>query len=147
MQEADFTFCPALQSSRTPGKSSLYFGAIEHVEDHFDAIRKQQPGQKHLLLMSKSINTVDLAGADLLLREARKRRAGGGDLYFYSLRVPVIKKLEECGYLDEFGRDHIYRGKRQAFNQVFQRLDRSICATCTARIFQECATIEGPDRK
>jgi len=94
--------------------------------------------------MSKSINTMDLAGADLLLREARKRRAGGGDLYFYSLRVPVIRKLEAFGYIGEFGRDHLYRGKRQAFNQVFQRLDRSICATCTARIFQECATIEGP---
>ena len=44
----------------------------------------------------------------------------------------------------EFGRDHMFRGKREAFNQVFQNLDRSICATCTARIFQECATIEGP---
>ena len=109
--------------------------------------RKHQPGQKHLLLMSKSVNTVDLAGADLLLREARKRRAEGGDLYFYSLRVPVSRMLKECGYLDELGRDHMFRGKRQAFNQVFQRLDRSICATCTARIFEECATIPGPDKK
>jgi len=143
--EPGFAECPQMKILRVEG--SLYFGAIEHVENHFDEIRKQQPGQKHLLLMSKSINTVDLAGADLLLREARKRRADGGDLYFYSLRVPVIKMLEECGYLDEFGRDHLYRGKRQAFNQVFQRLDRSICATCTARIFQECATIEGPEKK
>jgi SulP family sulfate permease len=140
--QGEFPECPQMKILRVEG--SLYFGAVEHVENHFDEIRKQQPGQKHLLLMSKSINTLDLAGADLLLREARKRRSGGGDLYFYSLRVPVIRKLEAFGYIGELGRDHLYRGKRQAFNQVFQRLDRSICATCTARIFQECATIEGP---
>ena len=68
---------------------------------------------------------------------------GEGDV-FIGVRVPVIRKLEAFGYIGELGRDHLYRGKRQAFNQVFQRLDRSICATCTARIFQECATIEGP---
>ncbi len=140
--QGDFPECPQMKILRVEG--SLYFGAVEHVENHFDEIRKQQPDQKHLLLMSKSINTMDLAGADLLLREARKRRAGGGDLYFYSLRVPVMRKLEAFGYIGEFNRDHLYRGKRQAFNRVFQRLDRSICATCTARIFQECATIEGP---
>jgi len=140
--EPGFPECPQMKILRVEG--SLYFGAIEHVEDHFDAIRKNQPGQKHLLLMSKSINTVDLAGADLLRREMKKRRESGGDLYFYSLRKPVIRMFEETGYLDEFGRDHMYRGKREAFNRVFQRLDRSICATCTARIFEECATIEGP---
>ncbi|MFM9968431.1 MAG: SulP family inorganic anion transporter [Burkholderiales bacterium] len=139
--EPGFPECPQMKILRVEG--SLYFGAIEHVENHFDEIRKTQPAQKHLLLMSKSINTVDLAGADLLQREARKRRAAGGDLYFYSLRVPVIKMLGECGYLDEFGRDHMFKGKRAAFNGVFQRLDRSICKTCTARIFEECATIEG----
>ena len=140
--EPPFRECPQMKILRIEG--SLYFGAIEHVEDHFDAIRKFQPGQKHLLLMSKSINTVDLAGADLLQREARKRRAEGGDLYFYSLRKPVIKMFEDTGYLSEFGRDHMFRGKREAFNGVFHRLDRSICATCTARIFEECATFEGP---
>jgi SulP family sulfate permease len=140
--EPGFPECPQMKILRVEG--SLYFGAVEHVEDYFDEIRKTQPGQKHLLLMSKSINTVDLAGADLLRREMRKRRADGGDLYFYSLRKPVIKMFEETGYLDEFGRDHMYRGKREAFNKVFQRLDRSICATCTARIFEECATVEGP---
>ena len=62
--EPGFAECPQMKILRVEG--SLYFGAIEHVENHFDEIRKQQPGQKHLLLMSKSINTVDLAGADLL---------------------------------------------------------------------------------
>ena len=140
--EPGFPECPQMKILRIEG--SLYFGAIEHVEDHFDQLRKTRPEQKHLLLMSKSINTVDLAGADLLRREVKKRRDMGGDLYFYSLRKPVIRMFEEGGYREEFGRDHMFRGKREAFNGVFQRLDRSICATCTARIFEECAGIEGP---
>ena len=140
--EPPFAECPQMKILRIEG--SLYFGAIEHVEQHFDEIRNKQPGQKHLLLMSKSINTIDLAGADLLRREARKRRMDGGDIYFYSLRKPVIRKFEDTGYIEEFGRDHMYRGKREAFNRVFQRLDRNICKTCSARIFQECATIDGP---
>ena len=140
--EAGFHECPQMKILRIEG--SLYFGAIEYVEDHFDELRKAQPAQKHLLLMSKSINTVDLAGADLLRREVKKRREMGGDLYFYSLRKPVIRMFEEGGYLDEFGSDHMFRGKREAFNRVFQRLDRSVCTTCTARIFEECAGVEGP---
>src|SRR5262249_31355599 len=76
--------CPQLKILRIEG--SLYFGAVGHVERHLDSLREHSPGQKHLLLMSKSINTVDMQGADLLVEEARKRREAGGQLYFYSLR-------------------------------------------------------------
>ena len=96
--------------------------------------------------MSKSINTTDLSGVDLLRRETRKRRSSGGDLYYYSVRKPVLKMFAESGYLAELGQNHMFRGKHDAFNGAFQRLDRSICATCTARIFIECTTIEGPPK-
>jgi SulP family sulfate permease len=52
--------------------------------------------------------------------------------------------LKKGGYLNEIGRDHLFRGKRAAFGGVIDRLDRSICATCTARIFEECRTLPGP---
>ncbi len=73
------------------------------------------------------------------------RRRDGGDLYLYSLRNPVEQVLDKGGYLGEIGRDHLFRGKREAFRGVFDRLDRSICATCTARIFEECRTLPAPD--
>src|SRR5499427_6437815 len=50
--------CPQLKILRLEG--SLYFAAVSHVQRHLDALREQSPGQKHLLLMSKSINTVDM---------------------------------------------------------------------------------------
>jgi SulP family sulfate permease len=135
--------CPQLKILRIEG--SLYFGAVGHVARHLDTLREHNPGQKHLLLMSKSINTVDMQGADLLVEEARRRRAAGGQLYFYSLRKPVAELLERGGYMAEIGREHVFRGKREAIGGVFTRLDRSICARCRARIFEECASVPGPE--
>jgi SulP family sulfate permease len=134
--------CPQLKILRIEG--SIYFGAVGHVERHLDALREQSPGQKHLLLMSKSINTVDMAGAELLAEEARLRRRAGGQLYFYSLRKPVEELLERGGYMAEIGRENVFRGKREAIGGVFTRLDRSICAVCRARIFEECASVPKP---
>src|SRR5258708_36711667 len=69
-----------------PGRRSRRVAS--HVERHLDTLRERSPGQKHLLLMSKSINFVDMAGAQLLVEEARRRREAGGRLFFYSLRKP-----------------------------------------------------------
>jgi sulfate permease, SulP family len=134
--------CPQLKILRIEGP--IFFGAADHVRHHFDTLHGHNHGQKHLLLMSKSINFVDMAGADLLAEEARRRRAGGGRLYFYSLRKPVEELFESGGYIAEIGRENIFRGKREAIAGAFARLDRSICATCRVRIFEECSTIPGP---
>jgi sulfate permease, SulP family len=134
--------CPQLKLLRIEG--SIYFGAVGHVQRHLDALREHSPGQKHLLLMSKSINTVDMAGAELLVEEARRRRDDAGELYFYSLRKPVEDLLERGGYMQEIGREHVFHGKREAIGGVFTRLDRSICARCRARIFEECASVPKP---
>lgn len=135
--------CPQLKILRVEG--SIYFGAVSHVAQHFDTLRLHNPGQKHLLLMSKSINFVDMAGAELLASEARHRRASGGRLYFYSLRKPVEELLERGGYLADIGREDIFHGKHQAIAGVFARLDHSICARCRARIFEECRSIPEPE--
>ncbi len=134
--------CPQLKILRIEG--SIYFGAVGHIERHLDTLHEHSPGQKHLLLMSKSINFIDMEGAELLVEEARRRRGDGGRLYFYSLRKPVEELFERGGYLAEFGRENIFRGKREAIGGVFTRLDLSVCATCRARIFEECASVPGP---
>jgi len=134
--------CPQLKILRIEG--SIYFGAVGHVERHFDTLRERCSRQKHLLLMSKSINFVDLAGAELLGAEARLRREAGGGLYFYSLRGPVEELFERGGGMAQIGRENIFSSKREAIGGVFTRLDRSVCATCRARIFEECASLPEP---
>ncbi|MBE0620706.1 MAG: SulP family inorganic anion transporter [Burkholderiales bacterium] len=134
--------CPQLKILRIEG--SIYFGAVNHVDTHFDMLRETRPDQKHLLLLAKSINFVDVAGAELLAHEAWRRRKMGGQLYFYSMRQPVRDMLERSGHIDQIGRENVFAGKHEAISGVFARLDRSICSTCRARIFNECASLPPP---
>ncbi len=131
--------CPQLKILRIEG--SIYFGAADHVSGYLDKLRTENPEQKHLLLMSKSINFVDVAGVGLLANEAALRAKMGGRLYFYSLRAPVRVMLERADQLDVIGRHNIFVSKDEAIAKIFERLDRSICAHCTARIFLECKAI------
>ncbi len=131
--------CPQLKILRIEG--SIYFGAVNHVATHFDTLRSASPTQKHLLVMAKSINFVDVAGAELLAHEAQQRAATGGRLYFYSLRQPVRDMLDRAGHLAMIGNENVFASKDQAIAGVFARLDRDICANCPARIFVECASV------
>jgi SulP family sulfate permease len=131
--------CPQLKILRVEG--SIYFGAVNHVGARFDTLREVNWAQKHLLLMAKSINFVDVAGAELLAHEAVQRRKMGGQLYLYSLRQPVRDMLARGGYLDQIGHANIFATKQEAISGVFAHLDRSICARCSARIFNECAAL------
>lgn len=140
--EPGFAECPQLKILRVEG--SIYFGAVNHVDTHFDTLRAANPDQKHLLLLAKSINFVDVAGAELLAHEAGRRRNMGGQLYFYSMRQPVHDMLERSGHIEQIGRDNVFAGKYEAISGVFARLDRSVCSNCHARIFNECATLPPP---
>jgi SulP family sulfate permease len=141
--EGELKECPQAKILRIEG--SIYFGAVNHVATHFETLREVRPAQKHLLVMAKSINFVDMAGAEALVTEARRRRESGGGLYFYSLRQPVESMLRRGGYIHDIGEDNIFHSRGEAIAGVFARLDRSICAHCTARIFLECQALPPPE--
>ncbi|MFZ9036948.1 MAG: SulP family inorganic anion transporter [Gammaproteobacteria bacterium] len=132
--------CPQLKILRLD--DSLYFGSVAHVGELLRRYREHYPGQKHLLLLTKGIAQVDVAGAELLIKETRDRRAMGGDLYLYRLRDKASKVFNRGGYADELGEANIFDGKLDALSSIFGRLDKSICATCENRIFLECQTID-----
>jgi SulP family sulfate permease len=130
--------CPQLKILRIEG--SLYFGAVDHVANHFDTLRTVSPAQKHLLIMAKNINFVDAAGAELLAREAAVRRADAGGFYLYSLRQQARGLLERGGFLDLIGRENVFASKEEGLAKIYARLDKRVCQQCTARIFRECRT-------
>jgi SulP family sulfate permease len=134
--------CPQLQMLRIEG--SLYFGAVDHVAEYLAQVEDRRPLQKHLLVLSKSMNFVDVAGAELLAREARRRRARGGGLYFHGLRESASRVLHGRAFTGEFPPQATYAAKRDAIAGIFGQLDRRVCATCRARIFQECAALPPP---
>lgn len=132
--------CPQLKILRLD--DSLYFGSVAHVGELLRRYREHYPEQKHLLLLTKGIGQVDVAGAELLVSEARERRAMGGDFYLYRLRDTAAKVFDRGGYTDEIGEANIFDGKLDAISSIFGRLDKNICAGCDARIFLECQTID-----
>jgi SulP family sulfate permease len=135
--------CPQTKILSIEG--SIYFGAVDHVESHMDTLRNVSREQKHLLLACRNVNFIDVAGAEALAHEARKRRWDGGRLYLYGLRLPVEDVLKNSGLIAEIGEEQIFRSKREAIATIFGRLDRSTCARCQARIFEECATLPPPE--
>ncbi|HVR94768.1 MAG TPA: SulP family inorganic anion transporter [Casimicrobiaceae bacterium] len=130
--------CPQLALVRVDG--SLFFGAVDHVHEALLRVRAAAPARAHLLLIGSGINFVDVAGAELLVREAQAQRDRGGALYLCSLKPAVTTMLERGGYLDRLGRDHVFATKSAAVQAIYSRLDSAICRTCTARIFVECQT-------
>jgi sulfate permease, SulP family len=134
--------CPQLKMIRMEGE--VYFGAVPYVADHLRDLRAAPGSARHLLVMAKSMNFIDLPAAELWRAELVARRAAGGDLYFHRPRPPVLELWQRVGYTQELGADHIFATKRIAIATIFERLDRSTCARCTVRVFEECKTLAPP---
>jgi len=133
--------CPQLKLLRMEG--AIYFGAVQYVTDRLHHARTAHPGQIHLLAMTKSMNFIDLAGAEMWESELTERRAAGGDLYFHRPRTQVLQTWEQTGFTAKLGEDHIFPTKRQALHTIIARLDPAVCRACRARIFEECASRPG----
>ncbi|HLB78692.1 MAG TPA: SulP family inorganic anion transporter, partial [Candidatus Dormibacteraeota bacterium] len=135
--------CPQLKLLRMEGE--VYFGATQHVADILHALRSQSQPQKHLLVMGKSMNFIDLAGAELWEAELAARRATGGDLYFHRPRPEVIRMWRKTGFTRVLGPEHQFPDKFTAIATIFNKLDPEICRRCSARIFWECQGVPKPD--
>lgn len=134
--------CPQLKLVRVEGE--VYFGATQYVGDQLGRFRREQPEQRHALFMVKSMNFIDLAGAELWQRELQERRIMGGDLYFHRPRTPVLQAFQQTGLLQRLGQDHVFTTKNQALRAIYPRLDQDICRHCQVRLFKECKLAETP---
>ena len=129
--------CPQLKIMRVDG--SLFFGAVNHVEQAMQNVDALNPQQKHLMLVAKGINFVDLAGAETLAKEAERRHKMGGGMYLYEVKDTVCGLLHKGGYIKEIGDENIFHSKTEALKTIVnERLDHDICRRCDKRIFREC---------
>ena len=128
--------CPQLKMVRING--SIFFGAVDHVQRHLEQIDEVNPRQKHVLIVASGINFIDIAGAEMLANEARRRRRMGGGLYFYRLKDAPRALLEKGGYMKDIGWGNVFPVKTRAIASIYPKLDSEICRNCGARIFQEC---------
>ncbi|MCY4050734.1 MAG: sulfate permease [Gammaproteobacteria bacterium] len=135
--------CPQLKILRI--EDSIYFGSITYVREMLSLYREHYPEQKHLLILTKGINQIDWAGAELLFHETQERRKNGGDVYLYRLKRNANKVMKRGGYLDYIGKNNIFNSKHEAIAGIFEHLNTDICQNCTKRIFLECKKIPYPN--
>lgn len=128
--------CPQMTALSING--SIFFGAVNHVQQELQAIDEADPRKKHVLLLGKGINFVDIAGAEMLAQEAKRRRRMGGGLYLAGMKEAALSMLAKGRYIPDIGAENIFAGKKEALHTIFSKLDKEICRNCQVRIFNEC---------
>ncbi|MEN8124221.1 MAG: SulP family inorganic anion transporter [Bacteroidota bacterium] len=127
--------CPQLKIIRIDG--SIYFGALEVVSDFFNTLYDKNE-VKHVLVVSKGVNFIDLTGATWLAHEADKWKKRGGGIYFSGLKIVSQQILKKGGFRNQIGIENFFPDKRTAINHIYKKLDMDICTECKERIFSEC---------
>ena len=128
--------CPQLKIIRVD--MSIYFGSVNHVLNRLSSIVENERIY-HILIVGSGINFIDLAGFEALIAENEKLRKLGGGLYFVGLKPNVYEAAARAHFIRHIGHDHFFDNKGQAFHVIYERfLDREICKTCNALIFEEC---------
>jgi len=128
--------CPQLKMIRVNG--SIFFGAVDHIQQSLHEIDAENPEQKHVLLVASGVNFIDIAGAEMLTQEARRREKMGGGLYFYRVKDSVCGTLRKGPYIVDIGRENIFPPKSRPIADIYPKLNTDICRACQSRIFPEC---------
>ena len=128
--------CPQLKIVRING--SIFFGAVNHLQEELQAIDAHNPAHVHVLLVASGINFVDLGGAQWLAQEAQRRRALGGGLYIFHMKDEPLAMLRKSGAFDAIGAENFFTLGDDLMPAIKARLNPQTCAQCTVRVFAPC---------
>lgn len=118
---------------------AIFFGAVNHLQQALRRIDEVDPAKKHVLILAPGVSFIDVAGAEMLAQEARRRRKMGGALYFHRLPPAVVRMLAKGGYLKDIGEENLYPMGPRVIDAIYPRLDSDVCRTCPTRVFRQCS--------
>ncbi|HEX8988750.1 MAG TPA: sulfate permease [Rhodocyclaceae bacterium] len=128
--------CPQLRIVRING--NLYFGAASYVQQALQQIDEDNPLQKSVLVAAAGLTYLDVAGAEVLAQEARRRRRMGGGLYFYRLNKSIYDLLKQGDYVKDIGEGAFFPVMTNVIGALYWTLDPAVCTRCKTRVFKEC---------
>ena len=127
--------CPQIKIIRVD--MSIYFGSINHIQKRITNISEKE-NINHILIEASGINFIDLAGTEMLVSENKRLQKQGGGIYFVGLKPSVYEFAAKSHFIKQIGNDHFFDTKSKGIHRIYNHLDKSICATCNKRIFEEC---------
>jgi len=143
VSHAQVAECPQLKVLRLDG--SIFFGAVNHIEESLHAIIRENPEQCHILIVASGINFIDVSGCEMIFQENSELHAEGRELYLCSVKDEVAAILDRGGCLTRLARSNVFLDKADAVAAIVRhRLDPERCRACRARVFLECAQQPGP---
>jgi sulfate permease, SulP family len=135
--------CPKLKIIRIDGP--LFFGAVNHVAEYLYNIDKKLTRKRNVLIVGCGINFIDVAGAEMLAREAQRRRTQRGNLFLCEFKPDANRVLERGGYVETIGRDHLFATQKEAIAEILTHIETVSCHRCDEPLFKQCPV--EPDRE
>jgi len=132
--------CPQLGVIEILG--SLYFGAVNHVEDFILDYAANHPSQRFLLIRMHNVNNCDFSGIHMLESVVRIYRERGGDVFLVRASYRVRERMIKTGFDVHLGLDN-YLDEDEAISQLFYKvLDPATCIyECPLRVYKECQNL------
>jgi len=127
--------CPQLKIIRID--MAVYFGSVNHIQNRINKIAE---GERiyNILIVATGIHFMDLTGAEALVIENKRLKEKGGGLYFVGLKSTVYEFAARSCFVSKISVDHFFDTKTDAINNIYKRLDKEVCKTCQAQVFEEC---------
>lgn len=127
--------CPQFKILRID--MAVYFGSLNYIENRLHHLIESE-NIKHILIVGTGINFIDLSGAEMLVSVSRQLKKLGGGLYFADIKSRVYESTSKSYFVAKIGNANFFDSKKDAIKYIYKKLDKDICAGCTARIFNEC---------
>lgn len=132
--------CPQLDVLEING--AIFFGSVDSISQRLATLIGTTAAPRHVLIEADSVSLIDISGAEMLAREARKWNQRGGGFNICGLNLEDKMFLKRGGYLDVIGRQNIFHSKKTALPVILKRLSQERCMDCSHEVFSECSAIK-----
>jgi len=132
----DLDECPQLKLLRID--RAIYFGSVSYLQNKLQQL-ESTTGINHILLVASRVNYIDMAGGEMLAREATRLQSLGGGLYICGLKAELWQFFAESGFLKAIGAKYFYDNKAQAIRSIYKDLNHDHCKQCRKPVFNECS--------
>lgn len=123
--DAGLPECPQMKIVQIDGP--LFFGAANNLGAQLRILFSHNPQQKHLLILARTINFIDIVGAEVLARKHRRRRAIGDGVYLHQMRDQGLLLMRRAGVAAQIGEENFLVSKGEALASIFGKMDRKVC--------------------